>query len=499
MIRKYTSADEIFEMTMQKIAPLPCQEAYARRLASILSFHIHKNILVDDGTSVDDLPSMSALVVAPTGQGKTYLIRKMAELLDLNCIIVDCSTLCREGWKGVSLSQRVLASKRSVKDPTVFARSILFLDEFDKLRPWGSEHDQAIPMNNILQLYNSGVVAAENEDRVSENIDISRFTILLGGAFKGLDKIIEQRLRPKAKIGFSEYIRQEKQSQAELLQQVTIQDLVEYGIMREIMGRVGTILTISPMELEDYRQLLGAATGSVRQRFDNYLRQLYGVRFKITDAGIDAIAQKCMESGTGARAVNPLVNELMAPALTEVERDDSIRTVILDANEDGCCVRFESGIRGHSFHEWELDREKYADLPVVMIRGKSIKNLVDKLCRYYRNACDNEPIDMAVMPMLEPFLNCSLTYIHRYCRRDDFNYFSLEKLARTIQQKGQGRTTFEIMMDTKMESNPSYQEFWREYDPILCGYLVEALSAILWYLSEHHGEVIYQFELKRVD
>ena len=497
MIRKHTSADEIFKMTMQKIAPLPCQEAYARQLAAILSFHIHKNILIDDGTSVDDLPSMSAMVVAPTGQGKTYLIRRMTELLGLSCINVDCSTLCREGWKGVSLSQRLLAAKRSVKDPTVFARSILFLDEFDKLRLWGSKHDETNPMNNILQLFNSGVVAAENEDRVSENIDISRFTILLGGAFEGLDKIIEQRLRPRAKIGFTEYSRQEKQTTAELLQQVTIPDLVEFGIMREIMGRVGTILTISPMELEDYRQLLGAATGSVRQRFDNYLRQLYGVRFEISDAGVDAIAQKCMESGTGARAVNPLVNELMASALTEVERDDSICTVVLDANEDGCYVRFESGIRGHSFHEWEQDSKKYVDLSVVKIRGKSIKNLVDRLCRYYRNACDNEPIDMGILPMLEPFLNCSLTYIYRYCRKEDFNFYSLEKLARTIQQKGHGRTTFEIMMDSKMENDPSYHEFRREYDPALCSELVEALSAILWYLCEYHGEVWYQFELKR--
>ena len=118
---------------MRKIAPLPCQEAYAKRLAALLSFHLHKNILIDDGICVDDLPSMSAVVVAPTGQGKTYLIRKMAELMGINCIIVDCSTLCREGWKGVSLSQRLMAAQKSVTDPAMFAKSILFLDEFDKI------------------------------------------------------------------------------------------------------------------------------------------------------------------------------------------------------------------------------------------------------------------------------------------------------------------------------------------------------------------------------
>ena len=164
-MKKYTTADEIFERTMRKIAPLPCQKDYARQLASILSFHIHKNTLMDDGISVDDLPSMSAVVVAPTGQGKTYLIRKMAEILDLNCIVVDCSTLAAEGWKGVGLSQRLMAAKDSCAKREVFERSLLFLDEVDKIRYWGTHHDQGNPMSNILQLYNSGTVAAEGDGR----------------------------------------------------------------------------------------------------------------------------------------------------------------------------------------------------------------------------------------------------------------------------------------------------------------------------------------------
>lgn len=105
MEQRLTTADAIFERTMRTVAPLPCQKAYLKQLASIMSFHIHRNHLMDEGYLVDDLPPMSAIVIAPTGQGKTFLLRKMAEAIDLNLITVDCSTLAAEGWKGVGLSQ----------------------------------------------------------------------------------------------------------------------------------------------------------------------------------------------------------------------------------------------------------------------------------------------------------------------------------------------------------------------------------------------------------
>lgn len=110
------TSDEIFERTRKIVAPLPCQEEYLRQLASVLSFHIHRNQLMDEGYLVDDLPPMSAIVIAPTGQGKTFLLRKMVETLDLKLIVVDCSTLAAEGWKGVGLAQRLLMAQKEAKD-----------------------------------------------------------------------------------------------------------------------------------------------------------------------------------------------------------------------------------------------------------------------------------------------------------------------------------------------------------------------------------------------
>lgn len=78
------TTESIYQMTLQHVAPLPSQAAYAHNLASIFSMHIHRNELIDNGLSPDELPAPSALVVAPTGQGKTFLVRKMAECLNLH-------------------------------------------------------------------------------------------------------------------------------------------------------------------------------------------------------------------------------------------------------------------------------------------------------------------------------------------------------------------------------------------------------------------------------
>ena len=132
---------QILERTLASIAPLPSQMEYAKELATIISMHLHKNQLMDQGFSADALPSPSAIVVAATGQGKTFLIRKMTECLGINLITIDCSSLAAEGWKGSSISQRLVAAMEEAKSEKAFYRSILFFDEVDKLHFWGTKYD----------------------------------------------------------------------------------------------------------------------------------------------------------------------------------------------------------------------------------------------------------------------------------------------------------------------------------------------------------------------
>jgi len=484
MNSKTITSDEILEKTRKAVAPLPCQEEYLRQLATIVSFHIHRNHLMDEGYLADDLPPVSALVVAPTGQGKTYLLRKMAETVGLNLITIDCSTLSAEGWKGIGLSQRLLTAQKELNDHKSFARSILFLDEIDKLHLWGTAHDQGNPMNNILQLYNAGYVTVEESGSKSVNIDIRRFTVLLGGAFDGLDQIISKRLSPKSEIGFGRGDGKAQTTPAERLRQVTKEDLVEYGMLPELLGRIGTILTIPPLTLEDYRQLLVGNKGSIQYQYQNYFRGLYGVSFGLTDAAVNYVAEMCLSSGSGTRAVTAVVNKKMREAIPEVERNTNINQVLLDANEQGVCVRYGYGARAYCYSSSNEE-----NLPIHRIKGKNCKALAKRLCCYYRKAGG----DVLFIPTLELFLECTLVYLDEDSDEKDFCFSSLEKLARTVQRDRNGSKFEQITCVKKQEI---FRQFRQAYTVSTQRDLVIALQKIMDYLERYHKKVNIQFVLK---
>lgn len=484
------TTEKIYTTTMQRVAPLPSQRAYARSLATIFSMHIHRNQLIDDGVSPDELPAPSAVVVAPTGQGKTFLVRKMAECIGLNTIVIDCGTLTAEGWKGISLSQRLAAAAKEAKNEETFSKSILFLDEVDKLHFWGTHNDQGNAMTSLLQLYNNGSVSVEI-DRETKNIDVSRFTILLGGAFAGLEDIIRDRVGSKKQIGFG-VDTGEKLSDAQLMQCVTHADLTEFGLMPELLGRIGTILTIPPLELEDYRQLLNAEAGSLHRKYHNYLSKLYGVTFEIADSGVEAIAQKCLDAGTGARAINPLVNDMMRSAVAAVESEFTICKVILDADEDGCCVRYEHGHRDYSFYD--SARPKYH---WETVREADVAGLVKKLYQYHRRSGAN----LLSRPQVKTFLDCALTYLFSSCRPSERTLESLEKFAR-VTHRFHPKSPFDIIMGDALEAGHVTQEQVRKFDnaysPQMQQNLVEGLQIIMAAIQEERGPCRVKFDVLKL-
>ena len=481
------TASRIMEDLLKRVAPLPSQAAYAQSLASIFSMHIHRNELIDDGFSPDELPAPSAVVVAPTGQGKTFLIRKMAECLNLNVITVDCSTLTPEGWKGSALSQRLSAAKSSAKSERIFLRSILFLDEVDKL---AKDTHPVNAMTNLLQLFNNGCVSSDN-GKTTETIDVSRFTILLGGAFVGLEDIIRERVCPKPKIGFNYDTPNEKLTKAELMQLATPADLTRFGIMPELMGRIGTVLTIAPLGVEDYRQLLNAESGSLRRKYHNYLLNLHGVSFEIADSGVEMLARACMKSQTGARAATPLVNDLMRGAIVAVENELSISKVVLDADADGCCIRYEHGLRKYAFHDPQ--RAFPNELPAHTVKANTTDSLTRKLCRYYRNARG----DLSVLPTLEAYLRCTLVYMLNHLRPAEYTFDSLEKLARNTHRHNEKSPYDIIMSDARLHISPTYRNFDKLYTSWTQQNLIAALQIIMNYIQGRHGTCRMWFQVPK--
>lgn len=493
MENKYLTADEIYQLARTKIAPLPCQESYLRELSAIVAFHLRKNALIDKGFQPSELPHQSAIVVAPTGAGKTFLFRELAKMLDLNTIIIDSSSVSRDGWKGSSFGQQLLASKKECKSLKKWEASLVFFDEIDKAKLYSTHHDQANVQDNLLQLFNYGTISVENGDRVSENLYVGRFTVILGGAFSGLEKVIERRIAPKTTIGFMNRESNKRGSAVNFMQYATIPDLEKYGIKRELLARIGSIITINPMEGKDYRALLTAENGSIQKRYRDYFIHSYGVDFCISDAAVRYLCDFCKEASTGARALNPAINDAMRQAIAMVDRDASICKVILDADENGCVVECEHGERSE---ESLTQRIRYT-VPYIM-RARSVESMADNLNSFYE-ACPQ------TMPKMElnAFLKLSLNYLKNYTRYSDFCFDSLEKLAQTTEKSAKDHTsTFDIMITDVLKKpdhdkvlDALYDEFNNCWTPDYTHNLIEALTCLRNRIEDHYKCGIIRFSI----
>lgn len=305
---KLWTSDEIIQQVMTRVAPLPCQRDMIRQIAVTLALHANRATLIDMGIATSALPSPSLLVVAPTGCGKTYLLHAMSNLLGLGVITVDSSVLSREGYKGVNLGQQILAAQESMS-PDQFDKAILLLDEVDKLES-ADQRGSAVP--NILQLFNGGRIAvAKDNSAAAEQIDISRWLVILSGAFVGLDQIVQRRLYPARGIGFGAVQDIPSLTTAQLMSYANNEDLIQYGMMPELVGRIGSVLCIPSPGLEDYKQLLAIQPGTVPYQYSRYLACTYGVEFAIDHSAVCAIAGQCTKSNTGARAVAPHLHGIM--------------------------------------------------------------------------------------------------------------------------------------------------------------------------------------------
>ena len=261
--------------------------------------HLTRVKAIENGVKPNSLPTVSMLVVAETGCGKTYVASQMAKASGVNFITIDCSTLARSGWKGISLPNAMLSEREKCKSRHKFDRSIVLFDEADKLRldPW--RQDDGNPQPNFLRMFD-GELQAESSGGNMTGIDTSKMSFIFAGAFaNGLDEIIKRRLEPpKRAIGFS--ATSVEPLAENMLKHVTFQDIQDYGIMGELCGRIGSLLYLPPLTNNDYRTLIKGEQGSAFLKYKN-LFGVYGIDVDVEDDVCDFIAEKASQSGLGAR------------------------------------------------------------------------------------------------------------------------------------------------------------------------------------------------------
>ena len=265
-----------------------------------------------------DLGRHHILILGPTGSGKTFIVRTLAEFLGFPVCFASATSLVQSGYKGRSPDDMVRALlDLAGDDPRLAERGIIFIDEIDKIRreDVGGQRDVAGEgVQNALLTMLDGRIADSVDSTSHKPVDTSRILFICTGAFVGLQNVVERRLGDSdpPRMGFPTRIRERledvpNQPIYESLCKATTPDFVEFGMIPEFVGRFATITALHELGRTDMRAIVGEATeGSALERQRRFAA-LHGIELEITAEALDEIVDDAFRLGTGARGLHRLI------------------------------------------------------------------------------------------------------------------------------------------------------------------------------------------------
>lgn len=272
-----------------------------------------------------EIQKNNILMIGKSGVGKTLLVQTLAKLLDLPLTIIDCTQLSQSGYKGADsediLKQLILAADGDIQKAQ---NGIVFLDEFDKLakRNLTSSTDKD-PAGEGVQFELLRMIEGHKyhikQEGVRENkssIDTTNILFICSGAFSGLDKIIEKNQQDSdLGIGFSaNVVKKEITDSVE----ITEEDLIEYGIITEVVSRLHICVKLNDLTKEDYRKILLEPKNSVIKQYQNLL-SLDGFKLDFSDDFIDKTIDQVYDSKKGARGLKSVVEKTMRDIIYNID------------------------------------------------------------------------------------------------------------------------------------------------------------------------------------
>lgn len=292
----------------------------------------NKNVATDKDSI--KLKKSNILLIGPSGSGKTLLVERIADILNVPFVIQDATALTKSGFAGedVEIMLKNLIAKAN-GNIELAERGIVFIDEIDKLargkknKANGSEPGGEGVQQALLKMLEGNTISVPKEGNKKlpflemHKIDTSNILFICAGAFEGLEQIVENRTSKKGTIGFVNSVSSEE------LNEVTNEDLIKFGFMPEFIGRLPIKCTLDALDKEDLIKILLEVKGSIIDEY-NILFNMDGIELEFTDTAIEAIANKAIEEGVGARGLRSIIEKVMSKVIYDTSVLNVVKVII---------------------------------------------------------------------------------------------------------------------------------------------------------------------------
>lgn len=311
----------------------------AKMALSVAVYNHYKRIYFSDDDV--EITKSNVLLLGPTGVGKTYLAQTLAKLLDVPFAIADATTLTEAGYVGEDV-ENILLRLIQAADYDIFKaeRGIIYIDEIDKISR--KSENQSITrdvsgegVQQALLKILEGTVASvppkggrKHPQQEAININTSNILFICGGAFDGLEKIVQRRTASSS-LGFGGEVHGKKElDQIDWMKDVTPHDLVKYGLIPELVGRIPVITALNGLDEEALVRILREPKNSLLNQYKK-LFDLDKVDLEFTEDALVAVAKKTLERKTGARGLRSIMEDILMPLMYQVPSDYTIEKVVI--------------------------------------------------------------------------------------------------------------------------------------------------------------------------